>query len=435
MVTLTFHISWSEFIGGSIGKGPLTLTGSGSLVTGRGADIEVRYHGSGLSAFTVYGSPVSWGTVTGLEVFDTTVSPAKLVLELSGLNVSFEGVADADWYSAPFRAVSQLQLSDYADNFSESDYPWPAAVFGGGGNDSLTGGSGGDDYNGGNGNDTIKGGGGNDVLDGGLGLDVARFDGLLSQYRIGRRDGDWFIEDVARGAARSGTDVLRSIEYLQFDNQKVSFLDLVLGTPGPADNTLARVYRYLNTDNGHYFYTASAQERDSIARSFPQLRAEGEKFLAQDNWVNGYLPVYGFVSTLDGSRFYTINPAERDIVLRDYTYFRYEQPSFFVPSNPVSGAVQVYRLANLTAEGYGKGAYLYTSDVRERAAVLSGGGWRDDGFAFFALDPARTGGTTTPKARVDVLDAGGWREGGFPDAATEAVRMVGVAEGFETALL
>ena len=155
----------------------------------------------------------------------------------------------------------------------------------------------------------------------------------------------------------------------------------MLGTPSAPDASLASVHRYLNKDNGHYFYTGSPQERASIAANFPQMQVQGEKFLAQDNWALDYLPVYGFVNTLDGSRFYTINPAERDIVLSDYTQFRYEAPSFFVPQSAGEDVVTVWRLANLAQSGFGKGAYLYTSDSQERAMLLGAGGWRDDGLS------------------------------------------------------
>ncbi len=286
-----------------------------------------------------------------------------------------------------------------------------------GGNDTLSGGAGNDVIDGGSGNDTLDGGTGNDLLVGGIGLDTASFAGRKAQHAVGWNGTDWIISGTLADGQSGGTDILRSIENLKFSDAAVSLLDLVLGTPAAPDTSYARVHRYLNTDNGHYFYTGNPQERASIAASYPQMRAEGEKFLAQDNWVTGYLPVYGFVNTLDGSRFYTINPVERDVVLRDYTHFRYEQPSFFVPGTTGAGVVQVYRLANLTADGFGKGAYLYTSDPQERAATLARGGWRDDGFAFFALDPARV----TPKAREDAALAYDVRSGEAPGAPTDAL--------------
>jgi methionine-rich copper-binding protein CopC len=254
--------------------------------------------------------------------------------------------------------------------------------------DRLSGAGGNDTINGGAGNDILAGGGGNDLIDGGLGLDTAVFNGNFADHTMGWSNGDWFVTAPNPVLSNTGTDTLRSIEYLQFDDRRVSFLEWMLGTPSAADTSFASVHRYLNKDNGHYFYTGSAQERASIAANYPQMQSQGEKFLAQDNWVTGYIPVYGFVNTLDGSRFYTINPAERDIVLSDYTQFRYEAPSFFVPSTSGEDIVTVWRLANLTADGYGKGAYLYTADAQERAALLGAGGWRDDGFAFHGLDPA-----------------------------------------------
>ncbi len=73
----------------------------------------------------------------------------------------------------------------------------------------------------------------------------------------------------------------------------------------------------------------------------------------------------------------------RENMNSDYTYLRYDSATFFAPNAWGEGVEAVYRLANLS-----NGAYLYTADTDERAAVLAGGGWRDDGFAFLSLDPA-----------------------------------------------
>jgi len=246
----------------------------------------------------------------------------------------------------------------------------------------LTGRAGDDRLTGGVGNDVLDGGPGNDVLDGGIGLDTAVISGTFAAHAIGWTGTDWYIAPYP-GQSDSGVDTLRSIENLRFDDRTVSLLDLVLGSTVAVDRTYAHVYRYFNTDNAQYFYTASEQERAYIPANFPQLRFEGEAFAAQDNWIDGYLPVYRFANLLTGGYFYTINPVERDIVLSDYTYLRYDSATFFAPNAWGEGVEAVYRLANLS-----NGAYLYTADTDERAAVLAGGGWRDDGFAFLSLDPA-----------------------------------------------
>ncbi|WP_262270271.1 hypothetical protein [Microvirga yunnanensis] len=68
----------------------------------------------------------------------------------------------------------------------------------------------------------LVGGGGNDALDGGAGQDIAVFSGLLSEYTITRSpDGTLTVSDTM-GGARDGTDTLRNIEFLQFQDGTVT---------------------------------------------------------------------------------------------------------------------------------------------------------------------------------------------------------------------
>lgn len=97
-------------------------------------------------------------------------------------------------------------------------------IEGRGGNDVLLGLAGQDQLFGGEGRDTLVGGSGNDVLDGGPGLDSAVFGGLLAEFTRTRSGDAWL---VAQGGAL-GTDTLRNVERLAFDDAKVA-LDLGTG--------------------------------------------------------------------------------------------------------------------------------------------------------------------------------------------------------------
>lgn len=91
---------------------------------------------------------------------------------------------------------------------------------GGDGDDVLNGSVGVDILRGDDGNDAIYGGGGNDDIDGGLGTDTAVFNGPRSAYTITTADG------VTTVAGPDGSDTLRNVERLQFQDQVV-----VIGAP------------------------------------------------------------------------------------------------------------------------------------------------------------------------------------------------------------
>ena len=80
-------------------------------------------------------------------------------------------------------------------------------------NDTLTGGAG---------NDTLTGGAGNDIVDGLSGSDTAVYSGSSTNYQVTQNaDGSWKVVDLRSGGP-DGTDTLRNIEYLQFNDQTVA---------------------------------------------------------------------------------------------------------------------------------------------------------------------------------------------------------------------
>ncbi|MCL9983683.1 MAG: hypothetical protein NBV60_11060 [Erythrobacter sp.] len=88
------------------------------------------------------------------------------------------------------------------------------SLTGGDGDDSLFGNGGTDSLLAGNGVDFLVGGTGDDTLDGGSNVDTARVSGTRSQYTVTQRDVGEFLV-----TGPDGTDVLRGVEFLQFDDQ------------------------------------------------------------------------------------------------------------------------------------------------------------------------------------------------------------------------
>ena len=181
-------------------------------------------------------------------------------------------------------------------------------------------------------NDALVGTPGNDTLNGGSGLDTAWFVGARADYRFDLGlDGSYTSGTVRdlRDGSPEGTDTLTGIEYLRFSEGPISLPEYSLGAQIALDSFGTQVYRFAKLDNGQYFYTGSAAERDQINATLPN--------------------------------------------------FRYEGASFYVPEAPGPDTAPVYRLANLRT-----GGYLFTSSGEERWFAASLGFWRDEGVAFNA---------------------------------------------------
>lgn len=71
------------------------------------------------------------------------------------------------------------------------------------------------------GNDFLFGTGGNDELNGGIGVDTGVYFGTPLDYDIRRNseDGSWSVRNV-RGAKDAGSDTLKNVEFVQFDDGK-----------------------------------------------------------------------------------------------------------------------------------------------------------------------------------------------------------------------
>lgn len=99
----------------------------------------------------------------------------------------------------------------------------------------------------------------------------------------------------------------------------------------PAKNSQP-LYRFWNRYNGGHFYTASAQERDSVFAKWPHVyQYDGETYAVSPGPAPGKLPVFRFFNVKNGSHFYTASAEERDTVLRRWgNIYRYEGTAFYL---------------------------------------------------------------------------------------------------------
>jgi hypothetical protein len=76
-----------------------------------------------------------------------------------------------------------------------------------------------------------------------------------------------------------------------------------------------KVYRFLNTTRGSYFYTTSELEKSSIAVNNPDyLLQPGSGFNAYLSPTPGKIPTYRFYRPGQGTHLYTTNTAEVEFV-------------------------------------------------------------------------------------------------------------------------
>lgn len=125
------------------------------------------------------------------------------------------------------------------------------------------------------------------------------------------------------------------------------------------------LYRFYNLHTGTHFYTASADERDTVIAKWPSVyRYEGIAYSVSPGPVGDSVPVYRFYNLSRGVHFYTASAEERDsVIARLSGTFRYEGAAFYVSSaeptvpTPVVCIDAGHQLhANLSPEPIGPGS-------------------------------------------------------------------------------
>jgi hypothetical protein len=125
------------------------------------------------------------------------------------------------------------------------------------------------------------------------------------------------------------------------------------------------VFRFYNNQTGVHFYTASANERDSVLSNLGQFSYEGRAFTVHDDAV-GTQAVYRFWNTTTGTHFYTASTVERDHVQQTLSNFKFEGPAFksYADAGSHGEHHAVYRFWNTTT-----GTHFYTANEGEKINV------------------------------------------------------------------
>ena len=169
----------------------------------------------------------------GVDTYDFSNYATNLSVDLRAggwTTVSAAQLADLGGQTAPGAHMAAGNIAN-AWLYNNDTRSLIENAIGGSGNDSITGNQANNVLTGGAGNDVLYGMAGNDTIDGGLGSDTAVFTGASSNYQVSRgANGSLYITDLRAGSP-DGSDVLVSVENLQFSNGVFSPSALGIAAP------------------------------------------------------------------------------------------------------------------------------------------------------------------------------------------------------------
>jgi hypothetical protein len=271
-----------------------------------------------------------------------------------------------------------------------------------GGDDNLIGNAGPNVFYGGAGRDRIQAGAGADLIDGGAGVDTSVYRELAhSDYVVTRLSNGTVFVSTRDGS----TDRNTNVENLEFSDGTlpVSSIAYLPGYTAVADSAVQPVYRFYNSRDKAFFYTASAAERDMIIRestdpSFNPGNGLWPYFYQgatyeQAHSSAGSVPVFRFYNFNTGHHFFTTSVAERDMVLKESSDpnfgqpglwpFNYEGEGFRAFASPAhKDATPVYRFYSP-----GLDRHFFTGSAEEAAQIRLTGQWNDEGIGYWGEVP------------------------------------------------
>jgi hypothetical protein len=135
----------------------------------------------------------------------------------------------------------------------------------------------------------------------------------------------------------------------------------------PAGSSFMPVYRFYNTGNGSHFYTASAEERDAVRAKWSAVYAyEGPAYLVNTANPANCTPLYRFYNTSSGSHFYTASAEERDTVRARWSAVYTYEGAVYNVSLTAANSSPMYRFYNKR-----NGSHFYTVSAEERDRVIA----------------------------------------------------------------
>lgn len=287
-------------------------------------------------------------------------------------------------------------------------------------------------------NDDVFPGMGDDFVDGGGGFDRAEMSRPFKSYVVNKiNNGAGFQLFNGYGSY----DVLQNIELIRFSDgteiddtyqgfwglfcpmswripvylseSKFSATQSCLVNHGNNTGTTQNVWRFFNTRDRAFFYTASREEAHMVHwRSQPDTSssgyifpvggtalqyqqesdwpyvAQGTTFAAANRIIDAAVPLWRFYNYETGHHFFTVSSEERDMVKGKSETgewpFNFEGKAFSVYSEDLSLAyvIPVYRLYSPKFN-----RHFFSASEIEIQLMLETGEWNDEGVGFWAEDP------------------------------------------------
>ncbi|MBM3126199.1 MAG: hypothetical protein FJZ87_14200 [Chloroflexi bacterium] len=151
----------------------------------------------------------------------------------------------------------------------------------------------------------------------------------------------------------------------------------------PRPDGTSPIYRFWSAVHTHHFFTMSAEERDYIIATWPNVWSyERVSYYAHSNAVAGTSPLYRFWSDPYQGHFFTSSEAERNYFLSMPHLWTYERIAYYVYNYQAPGSSAVYRFWSDLYKGY-----FYTISASEKDYVIATwpNVWSYQGIAFYAM--------------------------------------------------
>lgn len=188
-----------------------------------------------------------------------------------------------------------------------------------------------------------------------------------------------FDQNLTNGVEWYDGQTGRPMEPVEVPEFSVESTEPTLPTGPFAANS---IYRFFNESTGSHFYTASAEERDSIILSGGPLNYEGVGFGSASSNVSAseLIDVHRFFNTKTGTHFFTANEPEVEFVRGSNTDMNYEGVAYqaLQDADSAENAAGLHRFFNSNT-----GAHFYTASDDEALAVQQLAGMNYEGIAYY----------------------------------------------------
>jgi len=141
------------------------------------------------------------------------------------------------------------------------------------------------------------------------------------------------------------------------------------------------VHRFYSKNYKGHFYTMDEDEKDSLIRTNPNWRYEGESYASNYDGGGRLVPLYRFYSKGYRAHFFTIDIDERDELILTNPNWKFEGIAYYVLDGPTEDTQPVYRFWSKEYRHH-----FYTMDEAEKDNLIATNPhWKYEGIAYYAV--------------------------------------------------